>query len=397
MIQYNFLNLPSLVQFSDGSTISYIYNADGIKLRTVHKIGSTTTTTDYCGNVIYENNTPKLLLTEGGYVSLNDNKYHYYLKDHQGNNRVVIDTNGTVEETNHYYPFGGLFANSTNTQPYKYNGKELDTKKGLNWYDYGARHYDAALGRFTTMDPIAEKYYSMSPYAYCANNPVNAIDPDGKLPVFLIPLAKGAVGAIVDAAAQVTISMANGQGFGEAMSNIDYTSVGASFVAPALTMPGMSTAAKTATATAIVFDAAIDISSSKGVETVVTGEKTIINAAIDISSSVLPGKAVDGITSGFNKAVTSDLTATSAATMTKGTKSGLKQIQSIVNSTGFQAGANAVGSFISGLAGGQANASVNSSRGNSKPTSTNKLINQYIQPTDAINVQKPLYPLIIQQ
>ncbi|RGN36391.1 RHS repeat protein, partial [Bacteroides oleiciplenus] len=122
MIQYNFLNLPSLVQFSDGSTISYIYNADGTKLRTVHKIGSTTTTTDYCGNVIYENNTPKLLLTEGGYVSLNDNKYHYYLKDHQGNNRVVIDTNGTVEETNHYYPFGGLFANSTNTQPYKYNG-----------------------------------------------------------------------------------------------------------------------------------------------------------------------------------------------------------------------------------------------------------------------------------
>ena len=179
-IQYNVLNLPSTVSFSDGSTITYTYGADGTKLRTVHKIGSTTTTTDYCGNVIYENGTQKLLLTEEGYINLTGTQqYHYYLKDHQGNNRVVINQSGTVEETNHYYPFGGVFGTTGNTQPYKYNGKEFDTKKGLNWYDYGARHYDAVLGRFITVDALYDKHFKVSPYVYCGNEPVGRIDPDG--------------------------------------------------------------------------------------------------------------------------------------------------------------------------------------------------------------------------
>ena len=178
-ITYNVLNLPNMVTFSDGSTIAYTYGADGTKLKTVHKTGSTTTTTDYCGNVVYENGVQKLLLTDEGYVTLSDGKYHYYLKDHQGNNRVVINQSGTVEEANHYYPFGGVFASSGNVQPYKYNGKEYDSKKGLNWYDYGARHYDAVLGRFTTNDRFAEKYYSMSPYQYGANSPVGNIDVNG--------------------------------------------------------------------------------------------------------------------------------------------------------------------------------------------------------------------------
>ena len=181
-ITYNVLNLPNMVTFSDGSTIAYTYGAAGTKLKTVHKTGSTTTTTDYCGNVVYENGVQKLLLTDEGYVTLSDNKYHYYLKDHQGNNRVVINQSGTVEETNHYYPFGGVFASAGNAQPYKYNGKEYDGKKGLNWYDYGARMYDAALGRFMTVDPLAEKYYPMSPYGYCLNNPIKFIDADGRLP-----------------------------------------------------------------------------------------------------------------------------------------------------------------------------------------------------------------------
>ena len=178
-IQYNSLNLPSVVTFSNGNTITYLYTADGRKLRTVHVINGTATTTDYCGNVIYENNTQKLLLTEEGYINLNSpTTYYYYLKDHQGNNRVVVNSSGTVMETNHYYPFGSTFATS-NVQPYKYNGKELDTKNGLNWYDYGARHYDAVLGRWHVVDPLAEKYYSTSPYAYCLDNPVLQYDPDG--------------------------------------------------------------------------------------------------------------------------------------------------------------------------------------------------------------------------
>ena len=180
-IAYNSLSLPSTVTFCDGSTITYSYAADGTKLRTAHTISGTTTQKDYCANVVYEDSIQKLLLTEEGYVDLSSSTlpYYYYLKDHQGNNRVVVSSGGTVAEVNHYYPFGGLF-DSGNEQPYKYHGKELDTAKGLNWYDYGARHYDAALGRWFVVDPLAEKYYSISAYGYCLNNPVKFIDPYGK-------------------------------------------------------------------------------------------------------------------------------------------------------------------------------------------------------------------------
>ena len=174
--------MPSKVTFSDGSTITYSYTADGTKLRTVHTISGTTTQKDYCANVVYENGVQKMLLTEEGYVDLSasTSTYYYYLKDHQGNNRVVINSSGTVSETNHYYPFGGVFASTGSVQPYKYNGKELDTKKGLNWYDYGARHYDAALGRWFVVDPLAEKMSAWSPYVYCYSNPVKFVDVDGK-------------------------------------------------------------------------------------------------------------------------------------------------------------------------------------------------------------------------
>ena len=178
-IQYNCLNLPSRVMFANGNSISYLYDAAGRKLRTVHFLEGDSVTTDYCGNVVYENGVPQILLTEVGYVSLTDGQYHYYLKDHQGNNRVVVDEEGTVEEVNHYYPFGGVFSSTGDAQPYKYNGKELDRKGGLDWYDYGARMYDAALGRFMKTDRFSEKYVSLSPYQYGANNPVNNIDVNG--------------------------------------------------------------------------------------------------------------------------------------------------------------------------------------------------------------------------
>lgn len=134
--------------------------------------------------MIYDNNVLHKVLTEEGFVTFENRVpvYHYFLQDHQGNNRMVISQDSTTEEVNHYYPFGGLFGESTGMQKqaYKYNGKELDTNLGLNWYDYGARHYDAALGRWNAVDPMAEKYYGVSPYNYCANNPVKNIDPDGR-------------------------------------------------------------------------------------------------------------------------------------------------------------------------------------------------------------------------
>ena len=172
--------MPCRVAFENGNSISYLYDANGTKLRTTHVIGNDTTVTDYCGNLIYENGVAKTLLVDGGYVSLSDRKYHFYFQDHQGNNRVIADENGNIEEVNHYYPFGGTFASTPSVQPYKYNGKELDRKGGLDWYDYGARMYDAALGRWHTVDPLSEKYYGVSPYNYCLNNPLKYIDSDGR-------------------------------------------------------------------------------------------------------------------------------------------------------------------------------------------------------------------------
>ncbi|WOG18083.1 DUF6443 domain-containing protein [Bacteroides thetaiotaomicron] len=181
-IQYNCLNLPEKVQFEGGNSISYLYAADGTKLRTTYKTGNATTITDYCGNAIYENGVLIKVLTEDGYITVSNNQFHYFIQDHQGNNRVVVAQNGTVEEVNDYYPFGGLLSSSlsNNVQPYKYNGKELNRDNGLDWYDYGARMYDASLGRWHAVDPSGEKYPALGLYAYCKNSPIIRIDPDGK-------------------------------------------------------------------------------------------------------------------------------------------------------------------------------------------------------------------------
>ena len=140
--------------FANGNSISYLYDAAGTKLRTHVLLEGDSVTTDYCGNVVYENGVPQILLTEVGYASLPDGKYHYY-------------------------PFGGVFSSTGDAQLYKYNGKELDRKGGLDWYDYGARYYDAALGRWHVVDPMAEEYYDLNPYNYCGNNNVNNIDING--------------------------------------------------------------------------------------------------------------------------------------------------------------------------------------------------------------------------
>ena len=201
-ITYNTMNLPSRIEFENGSRATYLYSADGTKLQVKYETsyagllasgppsGSASTaiaqthTIDYVGDKIYEDGVLSRMLIEGGYVDYSGETpiYHTYLTDHQGNVRVVVDENAAVKQVNHYYPYGALFAESTNgnVQPYKYNGKELDRMHGLDWYDHGARHNDAAIGRWHVMDPLCEKYYDVSPYAYCAGDPVNAIDPDGK-------------------------------------------------------------------------------------------------------------------------------------------------------------------------------------------------------------------------
>lgn len=125
--------------------------------------------------------------------------FYYYNQDHLGNIREVVDASGTVKQVTNYYPFGAPYADipagSTNPdfQPYKYNGKELDKMQGLNTYDYGARQHDPILARWDRIDPLCEKYYDISPYVYCNNNPVIHIDKDGKVPVVLIGALLGAV------------------------------------------------------------------------------------------------------------------------------------------------------------------------------------------------------------
>ena len=104
------------------------------------------------------------------------------------NSRVVAPRTGFVRQTLHYYPDGVTQDKSVlpSVQKYKYNGKELDRMHGLDWYDYGARQYDPTIGQFTSMDPLCEKYYYISPYAYCAGNPVKYTDPSGELFGFTI-------------------------------------------------------------------------------------------------------------------------------------------------------------------------------------------------------------------
>ena len=180
-IQYNLLNLPQNMTYSNNRSTTYVYDATGRKLQVEYV--NPATTFDYCGNMIYVNGNLDRILVDDGYIEPYEGEmyYSYYLKDHQGNNRVVAYDNGVVAEVNHYYPFGLLFGESEDpeTQKYKYNGKEFDRYHGLDMYDYGARFYDPSICRFTTMDPMCEKYYNLSPYIYCGNNPINAVDLHG--------------------------------------------------------------------------------------------------------------------------------------------------------------------------------------------------------------------------
>ncbi len=107
-----------------------------------------------------------------------------FYRDHLGSIRVTDYSNTGFHrmEQESYYPFGTSLGESTAlaSSGLKYTGKELDRTNGLDLYDFGARMYDPILGRWDRMDPMCEKYYSVSPYAYCHNNPVNRVDPDGR-------------------------------------------------------------------------------------------------------------------------------------------------------------------------------------------------------------------------
>ena len=136
-ITWNVLGMPQTVTFSSGAVINYSYAADGTKLRESRTASSTTTTTDYTGNLILENGTRSRLLFDGGYVSVSNSAYHFFITDHLGSVRVVANTSGAAEEYNHYYPLGGpiaQYSSSTSIQPIKFQSKEWSGEKGLLLY-----------------------------------------------------------------------------------------------------------------------------------------------------------------------------------------------------------------------------------------------------------------------
>ena len=227
-ITYNILNLPQSVIFDDGHETRYTYAADGRKLKVEYLLNNirfveditpigppfggginplsladaielpidtasisvtpliqTLMTRDYCGNHIYRNGALERVLNAVGYAD--STGYHYQVKDYRGDVRAVVAQNSTLEETNSYYPYGMLHGTSAiaSAQPYKYTGKELDRENGLDWYDFEARMYMSDLGRTTSMDPLAEKYYEFSPYVWCGGNSVKFVDPQGRLLIFI--------------------------------------------------------------------------------------------------------------------------------------------------------------------------------------------------------------------
>lgn len=213
-ISYDLNNQPRKIEYNDGRNVSYLYDAEGSKLSVSYNLTAMSSaqpqmpvmqssnvasanvsngqkTIDYCGNIIYDGD-ETMILNDVGYALYNkDNNlsFYYYLKDHLGNNRVVVSEYGEIEQVNDYYPTGALMASSMggDTQRFKYNGKELDRVNGLNWYDYGARNYDAEIVVWKGVDKMADKNVTTSLYGYCNSNPMRFIDPLGTDTVDLLP------------------------------------------------------------------------------------------------------------------------------------------------------------------------------------------------------------------
>ncbi|MFC4163933.1 DUF6443 domain-containing protein [Epilithonimonas zeae] len=222
LIEYNFMDLPSTINFQNGNWIKYKYDSAGNKLSKIVKNGNSTSSTDYLSGFHYIDGQFQYYPNEEGYL-VNDNgnfNYVFNYTDHLGNVRVSYqDKNGDntispteIIEQNSYYPFG-LKQLGFSTQIYspadkykvKFSGKEYQDELGLNVYDFGARNYSAEIGRWFSKDPLASDFENWSPYAYAFNNPINFIDPDGLAPVnsksnfwesFLNSLVDGVTGTI---------------------------------------------------------------------------------------------------------------------------------------------------------------------------------------------------------
>ena len=185
---YNLCNLPKQITATDGTTIKYTYFADGIKFKAVDATGNGFA---YTGSLRWsiENGVliPESVAITGGRALYNDVdepwSVNYYITDHLGSVRAVTDAEGEVLDTFDYMPYGSEFTTDTdNITDYRFTGKEKQPMFGnSNIYDSSAR-FQNTYGRFMSIDPKAESFYYISPYTYCAGDPVNLVDPDGEKP-----------------------------------------------------------------------------------------------------------------------------------------------------------------------------------------------------------------------
>ena len=191
---------PEKITFDDGNHTAFTYTASGEKLKTEWRSGAANlragegspavqaaviNSEEFFGPFVCKDGRLDKFLFDGGFCDLSSGvaQYRYFVRDRLGCVRSVADEDGQVLQQNLYYAWGGTWGDvytASEFQQYKYCGKYLDRKHGLDLYDYGARQYDPAAAFWTSPDPLCEKYYNISPYAFCNNNPVTFIDPDGR-------------------------------------------------------------------------------------------------------------------------------------------------------------------------------------------------------------------------
>jgi RHS repeat-associated protein len=135
----------------------------------------------YAGNKIFEDGSLDKILLPNGYIQ--NNIYYFYLRDHLGSNCVTAKADGTVMQGLQYYPYGRVIEDEStgvSFQPYRYGGKEDEPMHGLGLLDFHARQLNHRGVPYTlTMDPLQEKYYSISPYSWCGGNPIRNVDFNG--------------------------------------------------------------------------------------------------------------------------------------------------------------------------------------------------------------------------
>lgn len=178
--------MVSMLEISTKGTENLMYSYDAAGRKLTKTLGSAVT--QYVDGIQYENGVLKFIQTEEGRILPNGSSYiyEYFLKDHLGNTRAVVDQSGTIKQIQDYYPFDMEMnqgnALNTSSNLYKYNGKEKQVELGLDQLDYGARFYDAEIGRWNVVDPLAEEMRRHIPYNYTFDNPIRFIDPDGRKP-----------------------------------------------------------------------------------------------------------------------------------------------------------------------------------------------------------------------